>query len=257
MSSKVILLVIAASSLVTTSFTLFGDEIADKKELIRKRIKEANRKNRLNGGLVYSQPEGYVFEIINRQSLVSEAELKKTATAITRTTQIPISFVKEKTAKAGATLEIVASESDPLIVSIMDEGWAKANFARLNSDNPDPAKLTERASKQLWRAVGAAMGVGVSTFQPCLMRNIRNMRELDACKVRQPGPASLNCFKESSEYFGIMPIKIASYRSACQEGWAPAPTNDIQRVIWDQAHTPPSKPMKITYDKDKQKSVVK
>ena len=33
------------------------------------------------------------------------------------------------------------------------------------------------------------------------------------------------------------PVRRATYRRAVEEGWAPPPTNDYQKAIWDAAHT--------------------
>ena len=33
---------------------------------------------------------------------------------------------------------------------------------------------------------------------------------------------------------GVRSVRLASYRQACREGWAPAPTNDVQRAIFEQ-----------------------
>ena len=42
-----------------------------------------------------------------------------------------------------------------------------------------------------------------------------------------------------------MPGKRSVYRKACEEGWAPAPTNDVQKAIWDKVHAMPTEPIKI------------
>ena len=34
---------------------------------------------------------------------------------------------------------------------------------------------------------------------------------------------------------GFEPAVVATYLTACREGWAPAPTNDAQRAIWARA----------------------
>ena len=33
---------------------------------------------------------------------------------------------------------------------------------------------------------------------------------------------------------GVLQDKMTSYRKACQEGWAPAPTNEYQKAVWEQ-----------------------
>ena len=42
-----------------------------------------------------------------------------------------------------------------------------------------------------------------------------------------------------------------TYKEACEEGWAPAPTNEIQKAIWDKVRATPKNPMKIEFDPKK------
>ncbi len=44
---------------------------------------------------------------------------------------------------------------------------------------------------------------------------------------------------------GGKPQSRTTYRKACEEGWAPAPTNDVQKAIWDKVHEMPTEPIKI------------
>ena len=44
-----------------------------------------------------------------------------------------------------------------------------------------------------------------------------------------------------------------THKKACQEGWAPAPTNDVQKAIWEKVHAIPDKPMTIEFDPKKDK----
>ena len=52
---------------------------------------------------------------------------------------------------------------------------------------------------------------------------------------------------------GIRPVVQATYKKACQEGWAPAPTNDVQKAIWEKVHAIPDKPITIEFDPKKDK----
>ncbi len=52
---------------------------------------------------------------------------------------------------------------------------------------------------------------------------------------------------------GVKPAHERTYRQACKEGWAPPPTNDIQRAIWQKVHKIPDNPMTIEYDPKKDK----
>ena len=241
------------------SMSAFASDVATtNKRPVRLSMAERRlRARQNNGGTIVSKPEGSVLEVINCQTAVPLSMLQEVSEQIMRHTRIPIVFTDKKSESAGASLEIVVNDTAPSLVSAIDDGWAKANFKMLVADNPSEQKLRQRVTKQLWRAIGASLGIGVSGFQPSIMRNIANVKELDNIPMSQPEPASLNCFDECPLFFGIEKIRITTYRKACEEGWAPAPTNDIQKAIWDQVHTTPSNPIKITYDKDKQKPVVK
>jgi hypothetical protein len=222
-----------------------------KAEIIEK-FRQARLKNRVEtGGLIYGKAEGKMVEIVNRQNIVSQELLDAIALEIKFHTLLPISFVNAKSSKAGIVVELVDSDNEPTILSAPEGAWAKLNIANLKKDNPDAVKLKNRTSKQLWRTIASAMGIGVSSYQPCLMRNIATLKDLDRCKLERPGPATLNTISESANFFGITPLKVGSYLKACQEGWAPAPTNDIQKAIWDKVHATPKNPMKIEFDPKK------
>ena len=219
-----------------------GEEPADTKPAairdkaaMRKKLLEARQKRRVeSGGIVYSEPEGKVFEVVNRQDLLPAEHIKAAADAVMAGTQLPIRVVAEVSAAAGAVLEVVATDSDSTILCKPEDGWAMLNVKRLMSDNPSGALLEGRLRKEMWRSVGAALGMGVSVYQPCVMRNIRTLQDLDNCRIDRAGPASLNVFTESAQFFGIVSIKRNSYRAACEEGWAPPPTNDVQKAIWEK-----------------------
>ena len=43
--------------------------------------------------------------------------------------------------------------------------------------------------------------------------------------------------RRAMEASRIAPVRRTTYKVACEEGWAPAPTNDFQRAIFDAART--------------------
>lgn len=46
---------------------------------------------------------------------------------------------------------------------------------------------------------------------------------------------------------GVIPREYTTYKRAGREGWAPAPTNDIQKAIWEKMNQVPDKPMTIEF----------
>lgn len=245
------LLVAAASASLFAAAPEASKAKLSKAEIMEK-FRQARAKNRVEtGGIVYSLPKGKVIEVINRQSVVPQSSLQAAADSVKFHSILPINFVSEKSDKAGVVIEIVNEGSAPVILAAPDNGWAKLNVARLMEDVPTDIIRNQRVVKQFWRTLGAAMGVGVSAFQPCLMRNMTTLKDLDKCKVDRPGPSTLNSINESALFFGIEPLKVASYMKACEEGWAPAPTNDVQKAIWDKVHATPKNPLKIEFDPKK------
>ena len=55
----------------------------------------------------------------------------------------------------------------------------------------------------------------------------------------------------SAKKRGLRPEILANYYEACEQGWAPAPTNDIQKAILDKVHAIPANPIKIKFDPKK------
>ena len=109
----------------------------------------------------------------------------------------------------------------------------------------------DRIEKLTWRAIGHLVGCGAPDGYTCVMKPLRNMADLDAMPNKFIHPAS---FFKARPYFdmcGVTPARKGTYEAACQQGWAPAPTNDIQKAIWDKIHAVPATPMKIEFDPKK------
>ena len=61
----------------------------------------------------------------------------------------------------------------------------------------------------------------------------------------------VNYYQEYLKTLGVTTRAVTSYKTACKEGWAPAPTNDVQRAIWDKVHAMPTAPIKIKPEEKK------
>ena len=53
----------------------------------------------------------------------------------------------------------------------------------------------------------------------------------------------------------MSPAIVSTYLKACEEGWAPTPTNEYQKAIWEQVKADkergPTNPIKIPMPKKK------
>ena len=105
-----------------------------------------------------------------------------------------------------------------------------------------------RVSKELTRGFAILAGAQSSNYPGSLVGCVTKAEDLDRFADNM---LPVDVFARFNEYvlgYGIIPKKEVAYRMACQEGWAPAPTNDIQKAFWDKAHQIPTKPIKVEFD---------
>ena len=160
-----------------------------------------------------------------------------------------------------ATLVVFVTDdpsSKSTILLSPDERWAIVNVSALGIDAPDAETVENRTRHAVSRAVGFLCGAGGSQYADSLIGAFIDCpRDYDHFKSDMLPPDTFQKLHTYLGKLGVRPIEQITYQAACQEGWAPAPTNDIQKAIWEKVHAAPTKPIKITYDKDKQKPVVK
>lgn len=151
---------------------------------------------------------------------------------------------------SGVVMLVDGAEDAPLMTAYPEEHLALVNMTVL-SKNVSSGVRQDRIEKLTWRAIGHLVGCGAPDGYTCVMKPLSNMAELDAMPNKFIHPAS---FFKARPYFdmcGVTPARKGTYESACQQGWAPAPTNDIQKAIWDKVHAVPATPMKIEFDPKK------
>ena len=151
---------------------------------------------------------------------------------------------------------IVDAPDLPALLTAPEDGWAVINVKSLRADNPTDEILASRTRKEMMRAVAMIGGCVYMTRGPILLRDVRSPKELDGIKLEEYCVDVLLTLESSLPSHGVIPWHQTTYRKAVQEGWAPAPTNEVQKKIWEQVHTIPDKPMKITFDPATQKGKV-
>ena len=157
-----------------------------------------------------------------------------------------------KNHKGDVGVAIVDADSLPALLLAPEEGWAVVNVAALSKGNPPADVLASRVRKELLRGFALAGGCAfMSRSQIVLRGGIRSPRDLDSIQEDSYGVEALMTLERMLPYYGVMPWKQATYKKACREGWAPAPTNEYQKAIWDKVHAVPATPMKIKFDPKK------
>ena len=203
------------------------------------------------GGLLLREaPKSYIC-VRDRQTAFKPEEIDAAISKIARGLTMAIRRIDADAKPDDCKVEIVledvlkAGGADRTILAAPEQGWATLATVWLAKDADTEDIRARRLHLELMRAVGMAMGVGVSMYQPCVMTSVRGIKDVDAIQLDTPGPEGINNFEKGAVTFGVDRLKLTTYRMACQEGWAPAPTNDIQKAIWKKVHELPSSPLKI------------
>ena len=195
------------------------------------------------GGFLTPPYNGSYCYVVNAQSRVGEDAFDWVLGQLHQVLGLP--FRKERRdafeagqasglEKAGAVIAVVDLPGKPSLLIAPEDGWAQVNVAALAVDNPTPATLGVRAKKELWRAFIILFGGGNSRFHDDLMRPISSLKDLDSSPNLVSSPEPFNAVTEGARARGITPLYRVTYKRACKEGWAPAPTNEYQKAIWDQ-----------------------
>lgn len=209
------------------------------------------------GGYVYKVQPGKVLKILDSRTDGDKSPLNEVAESIK--TYVPIvvevgdgAFGTEalSDSKVGAWVFVEENNTNPALLVAPEEAWARVNVAKLRNDNPDAAVLAARIRKEIWRGAAIAAGGSDSQVQPSLMRSIANLKQLDVAP-EIPMPDTFNKMISFAKDKDFSIVKKTTYKKACKEGWAPAPTNDVQKAIWDKVHEIPKNPMKIEFDPKK------
>ena len=151
-----------------------------------------------------------------------------------------------------ASLFVVDDETLPPILSAPESRWVMVNVAPLAKGRGEkPQFFAARVQKELTRGFSILAGAQNSNYPDALVGCITSADELDKFADCRLPVDVLARFAPYSKGYGITPAIESTYRKACKEGWAPQPTNDYQKAIWDSFHELPTKPVKIEFDPKK------
>ena len=141
---------------------------------------------------------------------------------------------------------IVDDPALPVSLAAIEDGWGVLNVAPILSDEPAAAVLALRVKKYINRLFADLHGIGDPVMMPaCVMKPAVGMKGVDALVCSTFSPESTGKIISALASAGYKQRKFGTYYDACEEGWAPAPTNAVQKAIWDKVHQLPTKPIKI------------
>ena len=227
---------------------------------------ERDRQRMIGGGIVRKEGSAKgMFAILNAQDKVAEEGFLPVVGNIDSTLAVKVSILKadgvtpgnmaSKIKDAGATIGVglVVDANLPTLLAAPESGWAIVNVMKLAEGCRDDKVLASRVRKEILRGLAFATGCAYTTVADPLMRDVVKPSDVDALRSEEFGFEIRNRFSVSAPLYGLKPWYQATYDEACQEGWAPAPTNSYQRWRWKKTHSIPQNPMKIEFDPKKGK----
>lgn len=145
-----------------------------------------------------------------------------------------VAVIKELGGAAGVV--ILDDPSYPTLLVAPEAGWGFVNVAALAADNPGQALLEKRVRREVWRAFAMVAGSPDTEWKQCLLAPITSLRDLDLIDAEAVSPEPMSKIARHLPKLGIKPFYRVTYRQACEEGWAPQPTNEYQKAVWDKVH---------------------
>ena len=124
----------------------------------------------------------------------------------------------------------------PMLVQ-PDDNWGVVNMEPFLSQGYD----VQHVQRIFLRVAVMAMGAWCNDNAGILQENIENTQRMSLMELRNIMNHLLS--------LGITRMTTTTYYQACRDGWAPVPTNNIQRAVWERVQAEkergPTNPIKI------------
>lgn len=229
--------------------------IAEEQKTDKPQLTEAEKAERRQkmlektGGIIEKKGDGKIV-FIDCQTRIDEKEIAERVDKIARVLRYNCEIRKGSwkfgdgvPADANIAIYLVDDEKLPMSLVAVEAHWGVVNTATL--------KLGTRFSKELTRVFTLVAGAAQSQVKTSAMQPIVKSSDLDRVVTDGFTFDMANAVISNLKALGVTRGIKTSYRKACMDGWAPAPTNDFQKVVWEEVHAKPTNPMKIKFDPKK------
>lgn len=250
--------IICFLAVAACGFGLFA-EVRQAKPKLPVAPKKVDRETvlRLTGGPITRAATGH-FAVVNAQKAVDAAAVKKSYGYFVGETCIPCEYVETngvamKTVDAfkvpqgaAAAIHVVDDAALPMSLIACEAHWGVLNVRPLLADNPSPEVLQSRLRRQMTRVAALTMGGGrVGQYRDSILATATDAKGIDALPTDNLSNDAVHGICLNMKMIGVEPYLRTVYRRAVLEGWAPQPTNEYQKAIWDKVHAMPAEPLKI------------
>lgn len=119
----------------------------------------------------------------------------------------------------------------PGLAVFPEDRVAVVNASRLAA-GADAGLYEKRLGKEIWRGVAFALG-GYASEHPCALKAVDSLADLDnECLHMTCPPVNFKAM-DFARKAGVAPYGPVPYGMAVRRGVAPAPTNELQRAVWE------------------------
>lgn len=148
----------------------------------------------------------------------------------------PYAFGKEKLEADKALIVVLLAQAGDKMPAL--SVYPEERVSVVNTDvlckgiNSVDAEL--RVIKECWRSIGFITGVGFAQQENDVMQPVFSLKDLDEDKYQMIQPMNYGRMAKMMTKFNVSRARRVAYRAAVRQGWAPAPTNDFQKAVWDE-----------------------
>lgn len=204
------------------------------------------RRRRRTGGMIHTGTKGNVVYVNCKKAAPVEAvkevsdlfskNLRCNFSTIESEDSFALSSVTSAVEKSGgnAAIFIMSDPVLPLSLVALEGRWALVNAAAASVDKPTPEVFKLRIQKLLIRVSTVLLGGANSEFQISAMQSVSSLEELDKMTGKGVDPRATMGMMRHLPRIGVVQDSFTTYRRACEQGWAPPPTNEYQRAVWEQ-----------------------
>jgi len=186
---------------------------------------------------------------VNRQSRMTAKDIAEVADFVAKATRCKCEVGSAE--GANVVVEIVDDKNAPALAAYPEDFKSAFNVAKMEEGLAGAAVdkfFVKRCRRELLRAFCFACGTA-GTQYPDNILAIGKVSDLDLVEEFIPGD-TIYAIQGRLKKIGVTPLQYVSYARACKDGWAPAPTNDVQRLVYEKIKAlkekGPTNPIKIT-----------
>lgn len=255
---------------VGVAFVLAASVIAEESAKIAGAPKATDAKNQVRsfeeatgGFLKRHSKKTRKIHFINAQKRASDALIESARAKLDNALRVEIAMttgtfdLSNPKVEGELSLYIVDDEKLPMSLLSPEARWGMVNVAPLAKGRGEKPQFFEaRVRKEIARIGCLTYGGIGSDYKQNLLGFVKDAEALDNFATDDLPIDGIQRCERYLKDLGVRQWSRVTYRKACQQGWAPAPTNEYQKAIWDEVHTVPEKPLKIEFDPATQKGKV-